>query len=164
MASPPGYILFLLQHPISPTPKPTQLLSSVPPRALLLSQPKHEGSNKLFACYPGMPRILPHYILTCSLACPCCYYCDTPMPFLRCKLLLKSDVQVNPLNKAPLSSCFPYRSLFELIFLNTHLPTHSTSCSLNEHSSWFLSLTQLTFFLLVFFLLSYSMLPGFSLY
>lgn len=100
--SPPGYTLFLPQCPISPKPKPTQPLSSVHPRALLLRQPEHVGSHALSACHPGLPRILPRCTVTCSLILPCCYYHDSPTPFHRGKLLPKSDVQANPLYKQPI--------------------------------------------------------------
>lgn len=89
--------LFLPKHPISLNPKP---LFSVHPRALLLIWPEHKGSNKLSACYPGLPRILSHYTLTCShLISAYYYYYDFLTPFLSGKLLTKSDVQANPLNK-----------------------------------------------------------------
>lgn len=107
---------------------------------LIPNQPSHCLQPILSSpCYPGLPRIRPHHTLTYFLTAPHCYYHESPTPFLSGWLFPKSDVQANALNKRPLSSCFPHRSLFELLCLNIQLPTHSTSCNLNKHSAWFLS-------------------------
>lgn len=89
------------------SPDSLRSVASPHPRALLLRQPEHKGSNRLSACHPGLPRIRPRFTLACSLIPPCCYYHDSPTPFHRGKLLPKSDVQANLLYEQSLFFLFP---------------------------------------------------------